>query len=71
MKKLYIIKAGTTFASTAEQFGDFDQWTITAMGEVSVELATVDVEHGASLPLAEECSGVVITGSHSMVTDDL
>lgn len=71
MKKLYIIKVGTTFASTANQFGDFDQWIISVMGEVSVELATVDAEHGASLPLAGQCAGVVITGSHSMVTDNL
>lgn len=71
MKRLYIIKAGTTFSATAKQFGDFDTWTITALGKVNVEICTLDAEHGAALPAAVECAGVVITGSHAMVTDDL
>ena len=71
MKRLYIIKAGTTFPATEQQFGDFDRWTETALERVDVETAIVDAEHSASLPTAEECAGVVITGSHSMVTDNL
>ncbi|OPL11757.1 MAG: glutamine amidotransferase [delta proteobacterium ML8_D] len=71
MKKLYIIKAGTTFPATAQQFGDFDKWTETALGKVNVETAIVDAEHSTSLPTSEECAGAVITGSHSMVTDNL
>jgi len=71
MKRLYIIKAGTTFPAIAKQFGDFDKWTATALRVVDVETAIVDAENGASLPTAEECAGAVITGSHSMVTDNL
>lgn len=71
MKRLYIIKAGTTFRATAQQFGDFDSWTEAALGAVDVETAIVDAEHSASLPTVEECAGAVITGSHSMVTDNL
>lgn len=71
MKKLYIIKTGTTFPATLEQFGDFDKWTTEALGDIAVETAVVDAEHGAPLPTADQCAGVAVTGSHSMVTDDL
>jgi GMP synthase (glutamine-hydrolysing) len=70
MKKLYIIKAGTTFPATRKQFGDFDRWTETALGSVEMEVRIVDAEQGASLPPEEECAGMVITGSHAMVTDN-
>jgi len=71
MKKLYVIKVGTTFSTTAKLFGDFDIWTAAALGVVDVETCILNVEHGAVLPNAGECAGVVITGSHAMVTDDL
>jgi GMP synthase (glutamine-hydrolysing) len=71
MKKLYIIKAGTTFSSTRNQFGDFDRWTATALGSVDLEIVIVDAEQGDPLPPEGECAGVVITGSHAMVTDNL
>jgi GMP synthase (glutamine-hydrolysing) len=71
MKKLYLIKAGTTFPATKKQFGDFDRWTATALGSVDIEVRIVDAEQGASLPPEEECAGVVITGSHAMVTDNV
>jgi GMP synthase (glutamine-hydrolysing) len=71
MKKLYIIKVGATFPATAKRFGDFDVWTVNALGKPSIETHILDVERGAALPSAVECAGVVITGSHSMVTDNL
>lgn len=71
MKKVYIIKVGTTFAATAERFGDFDAWTTAGLGAVDLVIQTVDVERGAVLPALETCAGVVITGSHDMVTDRL
>lgn len=71
MKRLYIIKAGTTFPATAKQFGDFDQWTAAALGITGVEIEIVDAENGEDLPSVQDCAGAVITGSHSMVTDNL
>ncbi len=71
MKRLYIIKAGTTFPATAKQFGDFDRWTAATLGITDVEIDIVDAENGADLPSVQECAGAVITGSHSMVTDNL
>ncbi len=71
MKRLFILKAGTTFPSTERNFGDFDLWTASAFREEDIKVCIQDVEHGADPPNPEDCSGVVITGSHSMVTDDL
>lgn len=71
MKRLYIIKVGSTFPAIEKTFGDFDAWTAETLGMVDVEICILDVEHGATLPDAAKCAGVVITGSHSMVTDDI
>jgi len=71
MKMLYIVKLGTTFPATAEQFGDFDKWTVAMLGPVDIETCVLDAEHGAALPAAADCAGVILTASHSMVTDDL
>jgi GMP synthase (glutamine-hydrolysing) len=71
MKKLYIIKTGATYSATAEQFGDFDAWTIKGLESLEGAIAVHDVERNCGLPAIEECAGVVITGSHSMVTDRL
>jgi GMP synthase (glutamine-hydrolysing) len=71
MKRLYIVKVGTTFPAIAKKLGDFDAWTAMALGDVAVETCILDAEHGAALPAAGECAGIVITGSHAMVTDDL
>lgn len=70
MKTIYIIKAGTTFPATQKAFGDFDKWTAKALDLDDIRISSVDAEHGANLPEAQACSGVVITGSHSMVTDN-
>ncbi len=71
MKKLYIIKAGTTFSSTLERFGDFDDWVKAALGELAVPVEVIDVVQGSPLPEPGECSAVIVTGSHAMVTDNL
>ncbi|MFK5925068.1 MAG: glutamine amidotransferase [Desulfuromusa sp.] len=71
MKKLYILKVGTTFSTIEKCFGDFDTWTAAALGVMAVETCILNVEHGAVLPKVGECAGVVITGSHAMVTDNL
>jgi GMP synthase (glutamine-hydrolysing) len=70
MKKLYIIKVGTTFPATKKRLGDFDQWTADTLGPIAIDLEIVDAEHGASLPKTEECAGAIITGSHAMVMDN-
>ena len=71
MKKMYIMKTGTTFPDTLKQWGDFDAWTRASLGETVTEIRILDVERGAPLPAVADCAGVVITGAHAMVTDNL
>lgn len=75
MKKLYIFKTGDAFAEVLPLTGDFEQMVIRQAGIVSkAELACVEVIdalRSQALPNFEECAGVIITGSHAMVTDNL
>jgi GMP synthase (glutamine-hydrolysing) len=68
-RKLLILKTGSTFAELARQEGDFEDWTRAGL-EVPKELVRViDARESKSLPVASEIAGIVITGSHEMVTD--
>lgn len=71
MKTIYIIKTGTTFPNTLSTHGDFDQWTLDAIGNQMFPIAIIDVENGASLPKTADCGGVIVLGSHAMVTEKL
>jgi GMP synthase (glutamine-hydrolysing) len=71
MKTLYVIKAGTSFPAVAKELGDFDFWTIKALGPTTVPLEVIDVDCLPPLPSPGDCAGVVITGAHAMVTDNL
>ncbi|PLX96495.1 MAG: GMP synthase [Desulfuromonas sp.] len=71
MKSLYIAKVGTTFSTTAQQFGDFDQWTAAPLADTNLPIHVLDIQTGADFPQPDECAGLLITGSHAMVTDEL
>ena len=71
MSRLFVIKAGTTFPNTARKYGDFEDWTCEGLGVDPNQVCLVDAQHDDCLPSAQECSGVVVSGSHSMVTDGL
>ena len=70
-KNLFIVKVGTTFPDTGREYGDFDSWTLNGLGSGKNAIRVIDAEHGDQLPDADKCSGVVVTGSHDMVTDNL
>jgi GMP synthase (glutamine-hydrolysing) len=67
LQYIYIIKTGETFETTKAKFGDFDSW----VGKVANErhIKTIDVK-SAALPNLKSAKGFIITGSHSMVTDE-
>ncbi len=71
MRKLYIIKTGSTYPDELKRHGDFDQWTTKSLGVVDLSVETVDVENGQLLPPPDDCAGAIVTGSHAMVTDRL
>ncbi len=71
MSSIWIIKAGSTFPETRRARGDFDQWTRDAMGLESDRVRVFDVDRDTAPPDPRDCAGVVITGAHAMVTDEL
>ncbi len=71
MRKLYILKAGSTLPSLLSTKGDFEDWILTGLGGPSPDRQVLDVRYGAPWPAYDDLSGVIITGSHNMVTEHL
>ena len=69
MKKVLIIKTGSTFPFLASKRGDFEHWILSGMQIEPHNALIVDVSKGSTLPGFDGISGVVISGSHAMVTE--
>ncbi len=70
MKTIYIINAGKTFPDVEEDFGNFDRWTVGILGQLDIPVQVLFVDDPKmKLPEPEIIAAVMITGSHSMVTD--
>lgn len=71
LKKLFILKIGDTLPDLAARRGDFEDWFITGLGLGSDQLSVFDPRNGADFPPLEQVAGLLLTGSHSMVTEHL
>jgi GMP synthase (glutamine-hydrolysing) len=69
MKQKLIIKVGETFPALVSRRGDFEHWILAGMGDGISNWKILDVRNGGSLPAYDSIAGLVITGSHAMVTD--
>lgn len=70
MPSLYIIKTGSTFPTFAPDNGDFEDWVRKGLGNNSeLDVRVIGASKGEALPHPDICAGIVITGSHAMVTD--
>jgi GMP synthase (glutamine-hydrolysing) len=69
MKKLLLIKCGDTIADLVERKGDFEDWIINGTGLPIEKTVTVNVEKNEPLPEPDTIAGVIISGSHAMVTE--
>ncbi|UCD89319.1 MAG: glutamine amidotransferase [Desulfobacterales bacterium] len=69
LKKILIVKMGTTLPALAERRGDFDDWIQRLMGATSDRIQVVKPYEKDDLPDPSGLSGIIITGSHDMVTD--
>lgn len=70
-RPLVIIKAGSATEAVRRQWGDFEDWLRQGLALPAGDLRLIRASEGEPLPRPEECGGVVITGSHAMVTDNL
>jgi GMP synthase (glutamine-hydrolysing) len=68
MKPILIVKLGSTIPTLAQSHGDFEDWIEARLCLPPGQVAVVDPQR-APLPEPRHFSGVILTGSHSMVTD--
>jgi GMP synthase (glutamine-hydrolysing) len=66
---LVILKMGSTLPSLKTRRGDFDDWIISGAGLSRSEVTVIDVPAGDPLPPSDGEAGVIVTGSHTMVTE--
>lgn len=69
MKPLLILQTGSTYPALLQHYGDFPDWIGRGLGD-HTPVTVRDARADPSLPRAGGFSGVVITGSHEMVTDE-
>jgi len=69
VRPILIFKTGSAPAEIVAQRGDFEQWIEAGLQAAPLDVVTLDVSSGASLPDHDLPSGVVVTGSASMVSD--
>ncbi len=70
-RSLCLIKAGGTYPDVAGRLGDFEDWLMPGLGLPGRAVRVVDARQAADLPEPDECSGVIMTGAHAMITDRL
>jgi GMP synthase (glutamine-hydrolysing) len=69
MGRVLILKMGSTLPALKARKGDFEDWIIGGMGLTPDRVSVVDVSIGQPLPPLDGFAGVVVTGSHTMVTE--
>ena len=69
MKKILILKMGDTLKSISQKYGEFPQHIINKINLSVEEFIVVDCQRKEVLPSVDDIKGIIITGSHSMVTD--
>ena len=69
MKTFLIVKLGTTYPLIAERYGDFEDWIISNLELQPDRIGIRRPFAGEDLPAPRDISGVIVTGSHAMVSD--
>ncbi|MDR0762181.1 MAG: glutamine amidotransferase [Campylobacteraceae bacterium] len=65
-----ILKMGDTMQKCAKKYGDFEDWTLKA-ADINSKNAQIIDPRKENFPDFEDIQGIIITGSHDMVTDRL
>lgn len=69
MGTILLIKTGDTFSQIKDIHGDFETMIAACLPDTGPEMTVYDARDQAPLPDLSEFVGVIITGSHSMVSD--
>ncbi|WP_285412305.1 glutamine amidotransferase [Variovorax sp. efr-133-TYG-130] len=65
---LVIVKVGGTFDALRARRGDFEHWVADGLGTQTLPILVIDPRRGDTLPDPVQVAGVVVTGSHAMVS---
>ncbi|NOZ61982.1 MAG: glutamine amidotransferase [Calditrichaeota bacterium] len=69
MAKILIVKLGFTFSSLARERGDFENWVREKSKVASERFLIFNPAEKSFFPDVRQFAGVILTGSHNMVTD--
>ncbi|HSH49859.1 MAG TPA: glutamine amidotransferase [Halomonas sp.] len=74
MSRLWIIKTGEAFPDIVAEHGDYEDRFMSALRPLAqtrpeLELEVYDARHDGSPPALGDADGIIITGSHAMVSD--
>lgn len=70
MKPIIIVKTGKTFPDLIKKYGDFEDWISKGLGRLENEIKVIDAVL-EPLPHPDQIKGVVISGSHAYVNDNM
>jgi GMP synthase (glutamine-hydrolysing) len=69
MKKMLIVKTGSTFDSVIQKYGDFEDMIIKGTGLKQSSCDVFDAkDESLTFPTPDKYAGIIITGSHDMLT---
>lgn len=68
-RPLLIVQTGRTHDHIRERLGDFDDWIAAGLREGGADVLTYDARSDTPPPAPGAVAGIVLTGSHAMVSD--
>lgn len=68
-RPLLIVQTGRTHAHIRERLGDFEDWIAAGLREGGATVVTYDALCDTPPPAPETLAGIVLTGSHAMVSE--
>ena len=69
MGPILLLKMGSTLPSLKSRKGDFEDWIVAGLGLPASEVVVINAPAGDPLPPVNGYTGIVVTGSHTMVTE--
>lgn len=69
IRKPVLIKLGSTLPALQADRGDFVDWILEGLALAPQDVVLIDPTAGDALPVPEGLAGIILTGSHAMVTD--
>lgn len=69
MSAILLIKTGDTFPKIRDEHGDFEDMIMACIPQGGLEVTMYDARLKSPYPTLSDFDGVILTGSHAMVTD--